>query len=296
MKKNTSIALILLCAISTYAQDKDWTPLLDKQLSKWDKYIGVPHTSVKGIDWAPKGNGVEGTALGLNVDPLNVFSIKKENGEQVLYITGEIYGGLTSKEIYENYHLKFDFKWGEKKWEPRLKDKRDNGVLYHCNGEHGAFWNVWMESQEFQVQEGDMGDYFGLAGGVNTIKVSKNKDNFYEYDENGIEMRLGTVIKGKYKYRGVRNGNYEKPNGEWNTLELICFDGTSYHIVNGKIVNVLTNAERRTEVGYERVTRGKIQIQSEAAEAYYRKIMIKELRELPSFLRIKHSSIKKKCV
>lgn len=267
-----------------FAQGDEWQLLLDKNLSHWEKYMGAPHTSVKGLDWVPKGNGMDGVAMGLNNDPLNVFSTIEEDGETVLYITGEIYGGLTSKKVYENYHLKADFKWGEKKWEPRLNDKRDNGILYHCNGEHGAFWNVWKESQEFQVQEGDMGDYFGLAGGVNTIPVSINKEGFYEYDENGKEMRLGTVMKGKNVYRGVRKGNFEKPNGEWNTLELVSYNGKSYHIVNGNVVLVLNNAERATEVGYESVTRGKLQIQAEAAEAYYRRISIKEIDVLPSFL------------
>lgn len=228
---------------------------------------------------------MEGTPLGLNKDPLQVFSMHQVDGEEVLHVSGEIYGGLTSKEIYENYHLKLEFKWGEKKWEPRLNDKRDNGLLYHCNGEQGAFWNVWMESQEFQIQEGDMGDYFGLAGGVNTIRTRMNETGFYEYDPSGSPTRLGIGLEGKNMYRGVRRGNSEKPYGQWNTLELVCFNGQSFHIVNGTVVMILDKAERRTEVGYEIVTRGKIQLQSEAAEAYYRNIEIRKITELPKFLK-----------
>jgi hypothetical protein len=42
--------------------------------------------------------------------------------------------------------------------------KRDNGILYHGKDPHAQFWHVWFRSPEFQVQEGDMGDLFSLAG------------------------------------------------------------------------------------------------------------------------------------
>jgi hypothetical protein len=107
----------------------------------------------------PNSDGRNSKALGLNNDPKNVFSCKEMDGETVLHISGEIYGALTSKNEYENYHLRLQYKGGEKKWEPRLERERDSGILYYCVGPHGAFWNVWMQAQEFQVQEGDCGDY-----------------------------------------------------------------------------------------------------------------------------------------
>ena len=270
------IALLISCT-SIQAQTKKWQPLLDKNLSSWEKYIGVPHFTVKGIDDAPKGNGMKGTPLGLNNDPLNVFSTFEENGTTILKVSGEIYGGLTSKEIYEDYHLKLEFKWGETKWEPRLDKQRDNGLLYHCTGEHGAFWNVWMKSQEMQIQELDMGDYYGLAGGVNSIKATKKENEKPIYDKNGEENVRITLCR--------RQENFEKPNGEWNVLELVCLKGKSYHIVNGHVVMVLNNAENKTPNGFEKVTKGKIQLQSEGAEAYYRNIEIKKIKKLPKFLR-----------
>lgn len=282
---NVLLFLGVLLVYPVKAQTSEWEPLLDAELSKWDVFMGVPHHTVKGLGEVPKGDGMKGTPLGLNNDPLQVFSTESVEGDLVLHISGEIYGGLTSKEVYENYHLKFDFKWGEKKWEPRLNDKRDNGLLYHCNGAHGAFWNVWMESQEFQIQEGDMGDYFGLAGGVNTIRTRMNKEDFYAYDPDGRPTRLGIGIEGKNRYRAVKKGRYEKPNGEWNTLELVCYNGKSFHIVNGHVVMILEKAERHTEEGYETVTKGRIQLQSEAAEAYYRNIQVRKIAELPEFLR-----------
>jgi len=51
-------------------------------------------------------------------------------------------GGLTTRESFSNYHLCVDVKWGERKWEPRLALPWNSGLLYHCTGPHGAFWNT----------------------------------------------------------------------------------------------------------------------------------------------------------
>jgi Domain of Unknown Function (DUF1080) len=130
-----------------------WYPLLDRNLSQWEVFMGVPHPSVD-VDWPSKSeSGTIGQPMGLNNDPLKVFSVKEMEGETVLCITGQIYGGLTTLKEYENYHLSLQFKWGDKKWPPRNNQKRDSGLLVHCVGKHGAFWNVWMRSLECQIQD-----------------------------------------------------------------------------------------------------------------------------------------------
>lgn len=259
--------------------------LLDKELSAWEKYMGVPHTSITSLSGVPKGDGMNGTPLGLNNDPLNVFTLEQAEGELILHVSGEIYGGLTTLAEYENYHLKLQFKRGEAKYEPRLDKQRDNGLLYHCNGPHGAFWNVWMQMQEFQIQEKDMGDYFGLAGAGNHIHATRGEDDFFIYDPNAPLVQLGSSIPIKNSYRCRRQFNSESPHGEWNTIELVCLDGKSFHIVNSKVVMVLNQAEAQSEDGFKLITKGKIQLQSEAAEAFYRRIEITEISELPDFLK-----------
>src|SRR6478752_6366506 len=111
MKKNYALNLtaILLCyCLFSGCKDEtnepqkqpeplpetDWVNLLDKDLTHWDKFIGVPHYSVN-LPGYPKGDGMNGTPIGLNNDPLQVFKIEEENGQPVLHISGEIYGGLS---------------------------------------------------------------------------------------------------------------------------------------------------------------------------------------------------------
>lgn len=255
----------------------DGITMLDKDLSKWDIWMGVPHTTVKDLD-APKFDNVMkgGIPLGLHKDPKGVYSVIKEDNELLLKITGEIYGGLTTKNEFENYHFSAQFKWGEKKWAPRLKSKRDNGIIYHAKGPHGAFWDTWMSCLEFQVQEGDCGDFFPLAnmkGDVpyKTIKQDNGKE-LRVYDPKAEAKPTGRVAKSKL---------YEKPNGEWNTVEVYCLGNESIHVVNGHVVNRVKNARQVINGKEIPVTRGKIQIQSEAAETYYKNITITPITKFP---------------
>lgn len=262
-----------------------WKPLLKKGFTKnWEVFIGVPHASVTGVEGVdPESDGKAGTPLGLNNDPKKIFTIEKEGKETVLHISGEIYGALTSKDEYENYHLKLQFKWGEQIWPPRIGRKRDSGLLYHCVGEHGAFWNVWMRSQEFQIQEGDCGDYYALAGteiDIPSYKPDGEREFIFAQDS---LLRPFSSVDRKFQIHCNKGADYEKPNGEWNTLELICIGGTSIHKVNGKVVMVLYNSRQSDSNGQiVPLTKGKIQIQSEAAEVYYKNINIMALSDAES--------------
>ena len=264
--------------------DKKWTDLFGDNPSKyWDTFVGAPHHSVQNLESVdPKSNGKNAKPLGLNNDPKKVFDFKTVDDEKVLYISGEIYGALTTKKAYENYHLKLKFKWGEKVWEPRLKRKRDSGILYHCIGPYTKFWNVWMQSQEFQVQETDMGDYYSLAGTTIDIpSIKKEGQKEFDYTRKA-DLNTFSSIERKLPSHANKGFDNEKPHGEWNTLELICYEGTSLHIVNDKVVMALFNSKYKNLDGkILPLTKGRIQLQSEAAEAFYKDLKIKSISKIP---------------
>jgi len=79
----------------------------------------------------------------------------------------------------------------------------------------------------------------------------------------------------------MRSANYENAPGEWNTIELISFNGNSLHIVNGHVVMILRNSRYVEDGKTLPLAKGKIQIQSEAAEVYYKDIKIRNLQSLP---------------
>ena len=212
--------------------------------------------------------------MGLNNDVKNVFSMLEQDGQPVLHISGEIYGGLTTKAEFENYHLSLQVKWGDKKWAPRLTAKRDSGLLYHCKGAHGAFWKVWKACQELQIQESDFGDYIPLAGPTGKIR-SKTNEGAFQYHPDGDIKRLVTGYSHAYKEPDL-------PHGEWNTVELYAFHDNAVFVVNGEVVMVVE--ESRDKNG-QLLTSGQLQLQSEGAELFYRQVKIKSINKLPENIR-----------
>ncbi|MEM6690289.1 MAG: DUF1080 domain-containing protein [Planctomycetota bacterium] len=254
-----------------------WQHLLDQDLSNWETFIGVPHTSID-IEWDGKADdGISGKPLGLDNDPLDIFSTRQEDGETILVINGLIYGGLTSLKEYENYHLSLEFRWGEKKLPPRENRKRDSGLLVHCVGSHGQFWNVWMRSLECQIQEGDVGDFIPLAGSKADFPISP------ESEKQIYSPESTAIAAGKYVAHGPSK---EKPRGQWNHVEVYTLDQTTVFMVNGTPNMVLLNCRQGNPAGKGVVplTRGRIQIQSEAAEIEYRRIKLRAIESFPDHL------------
>jgi len=281
MKKIWTIALpMLLCFLFTSlapsVKNADgWTLLFNgKDMTGWDTYIGPLFDS--------SGNKLNDVPVGLNKDPNHVFSIVEQNGEKVIRISGENFGGISTQKEFENYHLQLMFKWGLLKWAPKKNKKRDSGLLYHSVGRRGADFGFWMRSQEFQIEEGNCGDYWGVAGGIEDIKAIKKSDSEYVYSPIGQWNTFSATSKtGR---RCIKTGDAEKPSGEWNTLDLYVHGDTSAHVINGKLMMVLYRS-RQLENGKELpLTKGLLQIQSEGAEVFYKQIMIKPLNAIPSEL------------
>ena len=147
------------------AQPDSWTPLWNgHDLAGWDTYLGRPHKSSDVPQLQKNANGEYTEPIGVNRDPRRVFSIVPVDGAPAIRISGEVYGGLITRAEYENYHLRFEVKWGDQRWPPREDAVRDSGCCYHSVGPHGASYGFWMRAFEFQIQEGDFGDFYSLAG------------------------------------------------------------------------------------------------------------------------------------
>lgn len=249
---------------STAALAGEWKSLFNgKDLSGWETYVSFqPETNEYNLVSKHKPRGV-------NNDPKKVFSVV----DGLLRVSGEEWGGITTLEDFENFHLKFDVKWGDKKWHPRTDARRDSGVLYFAVGPQGAQSAHWMRSHEFQVQEGDSGDYHSLDGVIIDVHAGDANEGdwkFYAYDPKG-------PLRKDIAARVLKLGLYEKPHGEWDTMEIITDGKTLIHKVNGHEVFRGFNSREKVDGKYVPLTRGKLQIQSEGAEVFYRNILIKPL-------------------
>jgi hypothetical protein len=175
-------------------------------------------------------------------DPEGIFSVK----DNMLLVTGKIFGYICTKNSYRNFHLMLEFKWGTEKHPPRQNAKRDSGILYYFSSLSPD--KIWPRSIECQIQETDCGD-------------------FWLVDSTSLTVN-GKLYPPTNNQQVVKMSDHENPSGEWNTIEVIAKDGKCTHIVNGVIVNEGIDAN---------VREGKIALQSEGAEIYYRNIRLAKL-------------------
>jgi hypothetical protein len=270
-----AVGLLATATVSLSAADPQQL-FNGRDLTGWETYLG-PRYDLAKKDFA-------GPHIGLNTDPDGVFSVVQVDGAPAIRISGQVFGTMATLAEFENYHLRLQFKWGDQRHAPRATAKRDSGLLYHSYGPHAAEWFFWMSSQEFQIQEHDLGDYWAV--GKPSIKVRVTKQGpaerpYYVYSPAGEQE---TFRRGAPAGPHVRHSfDAEKPHGEWNTLDLYCLGQTSYHVVNGVLVMVLRESEQPdSSGGFIPLTKGKIQLQSEGAEVFYRAITVEPIDRFPN--------------
>jgi hypothetical protein len=232
-----------------------------------------------------------------NEDPAKFFQV--ENG--VIHVYKDQPAGIavpngyiaTDKE-YSHYHLRLEFKWGAKRFKPRAAQRRDAGVLYHVVAPE----LVWPRSVECQIQEGDVGDCFTVRG----TQVVTSVENADVTTPSGAVKKLPRykpeVEGGKPQTIGdgstTRIVKSHTPEHDgWNTVEVIIRGSEgAEHIVNGETVFRATSLRqletppsatpaKGTDTAKQKwvpLTLGRIALQCEYAEVFYRNI---EIRPIP---------------
>jgi hypothetical protein len=241
-----------------------------------------PTSQVSGLTRSADGRYTE--PIGSNRDPLKVFTVVPDvDGRPAIRISGEAMGELRSTRVLEDYHLSFQFKWGEKKWPPRdaANRRRDSGLLYHVHAGPGEGGRLWARSIELQIQEGDTGDLYavGSAIAVRAKTVPGTTPSEYIYDKSG-PWTYFSQIAGQTG-RCIKLSDAEHASGEWNTLELVCLGQRCIHVVNGRVVMRLHGATRITGAVPTPVTSGAIILQSEGAEVFYRDVAMRSIIAIP---------------
>ena len=218
-------------------------------------------------------------------DPANeVFKLTKDG---LLDISGRGYGYMVTKDGYKDYHLVVEFKWGSKTWGKREDRARDNGILVHSHGPHGAYGGTWMASIEAQIIEGGIGDILVLSpkmpdGSELTtsltceVELDRDKEKIWKKGAPRQVITKGRVNwekrdvdwADKINFRGKNDP--DSPVGEWNRLEVIAKGDTLQYFVNGQLVNE----------GFEaKPSEGRICIQTEGAQMIVRRYELWPLGE-----------------
>jgi hypothetical protein len=246
-------------ALTTTAAAQQWTPLFNgRDLTGWYTFL---------------------QKHGKNHDPDGVITI--EDGAIHLYKNASegsnvVMGYIATEREYGDYHLRFQYRWGEKKFQPRYALKRDAGFYYHITGSDA----VWPRALQFQVEQTNVGDLITLHGmqldtWTDPATLLKTQPTFMAPEQGGQQRVMG----GKGISYQKRSPEAKELDG-WNTVEVIAEGDSTIHRLNGLEVNrgrgvLLLDPEQGDKA--RPLTRGRIALEIEAAEIYFKDVEIKSL-------------------
>lgn len=246
-----------------------------ENLDEWDGWLGYedPGTTYEFHTDQPMGPGGMGTT----------FSVVEEDGEPALFIMGEDWGSLMHRQDFGDYHLRLEYKWGETRYPPREDLPHNNGLLYHSHGEPGAVFGTWARSAEFEIMYGSTGMFVRvgdeLEGRTNAGFDAAILSPYVRYMPDGEEITVTGSI-----WNAENHTDEENPVGEWNVVDLYVLGDRAVHVLNGVPVMELWDLCDVIEEGGPCVplTSGKIQLQSEGADAWFRNITLEPIDSLPA--------------
>lgn len=165
-----------------------------------------------------------------SIDPATVFTV--QNG--VIHIKGEPFGYMRTKDSYSDYTLHVEWRYPA--------ELSNSGVFIHGQQPDA----IWLKCIENQLKAGNAGDYVLMNG----ASMNEQKD------------------KSKIVIAKMAESN-EKPQGEWNTIEITCKGNTIETSVNGLLQNKGTGLN---------ITSGSICLQSEGKDIEFRNVYLTKLK------------------
>ena len=216
-------------------------------------------------------------------DPQKVFTVK----DGAIHVKGgEHRGVIVTKKSYKDYHVSVEYKWGKQtdggKW------VRNSGLLVHGTGaDGGAGRNAWMPSLEIQLAQGCEGDLIVIRGKDRkggSVKVDMAThvrtaaDKKTRWDSEGKKVKYSgrqfwwkdhmPFFKELLDTRGDKD--VASPKGGWTKVEAIC---------RGEVVTVKVNGVTVNQAVEVHPAHGKILLQNEGHEVYFRNFIISPQRK-----------------
>lgn len=213
-------------------------------------------------------------------DPDRVYTlVDLIDGTPAIRISGEHWGGLVTRGNYRDYRLVVEWRWGTVTWKQRKRMSRNSGILFHCQGEDGNhkanFQSPWVRSVEYEIQEGRTGAVV-LVGGYDRdqptiirprVTMRTKADKIWDPTGEPGTFDEGFLFQSTYDVGwrdvlGVRGpADRDAPVGGWNRVEIVARGGDIAYFLNGTKVMELSESTFRE---------GRIMLQSEGAEIFYR--------------------------
>ena len=254
------LTFLFLFSLVPISAEEGFVPLFDgKTLKGWH--------SAKKAGGAPHGV----FTVSAKDQAIHVYANEKAGTKQEIDC-------LYTEEEFSHFVLRMQYRWGDKRFAPRIDWDRDAGLLFHICGDPKK---VWPDSLEMQIGEspGDKtegrrfhsGDLWVIG---KTLRAQVSREGRF-YDDKAPLVWVG--MDKAYDSCLVKGGS-EKPHGEWNDME-IRVEGAkkATFILNGEVVLEMQNFQRKDGDTYKPLSSGRIGLQAEYAELQYRNIRIKKL-------------------
>ena len=215
----------------------EWKPLLDAKFSQFDVYLSYRGDQIMSV--------LKGTApadlkpVGLNPPGQNVFTMIEQDGKPVLRISGEIYGCATTQAGVLELPLPRQLQVG----------REEMGAAAH---RAQGFRNPLSQPRRRSASTtGSPGRCRRSSRSSSTASANTGRQATSAFDIRadpkapGAEAPKWNPHAPWMAFSGSNNhalaGSDEDRPGEWNTLELVCFEDDCVHIANGKVVMALAN-------------------------------------------------------
>ena len=184
-----------------------------------------------------------------------------------------------TRQTYGDYVLHLEYKWGDKKFAPRMGRVKDAGIVFHT---YENVENSWPRGIECQIEDSNVGDLWIISSraDVATRRASYQprpdplQDGAPYYAVDGQVATHGD----HGKFVRIRHSiDVEHP--DWNSVDVVVRGDSAIYLVNGQPNMRITNMKKWDGGGWTRLDRGKILFQAEYAEVYYRNIKIRPITE-----------------
>jgi Domain of Unknown Function (DUF1080) len=216
-----------------------------------------------------------------HADPRKVFSVH----DGMLHVSGDGFGYVATDRAYRDYHLIVEYKWGQRT--DGRKYVRNSGILLHATGPDGGAGGTWMSCFECQLAQGCVGDFIVIRGkdaAGKVIPVTLTSNTVRGSDGRTRWSRDGkpTVYAGKQFWWSKHDPAFkelldtrgkddvESPLGQWTRVECICAGKRITIVVNGTTVNECYDTFPAA---------GKILLQSEGFEVFFRTFELHPLKD-----------------
>lgn len=164
----------------------------------------------------------------------------------MLVSLGTPQGHVITDATYENFRLNIEYRFAG--------EPGNCGVLVFASTPR-SLYKMFPKSIEVQMMHENAGDFWCIVQDITTDDLVKRR---------GLKSEWGITEGKKRRILNLTDGS-EKPLGEWNAMQIECFNNQIKVWVNDDLVNYGYNATANS---------GQIALQAEGAEVEFRKIDI----------------------